>query len=154
MKFSHLDGVTVCSVMLITTVFYMCVMSYVWNNHWIRVTIFGLFLIIDLYFLAANVMKFFEGNTDLCCTQDKQQCVLCFRRLGSSACCYCLFYLGFYVVLWSNSITTISSLLLANNSTTPITASSWLCRCCDAIGRRRTSTFNESIDRSTYSEQQ
>lgn len=47
--------------MLITTILYMCVMRYVWNNHCIRVILFGAFLIIDLYFLAANVMKFFEG---------------------------------------------------------------------------------------------
>lgn len=56
-----LDGVTVCSVMVITTILYMCVMRYVWHNHWIRVTLFGLFLLIDLFFLSANVMKFFEG---------------------------------------------------------------------------------------------
>jgi len=58
---AHAYGVTVCSVMVITTILYMCVMRYVWHNHWIRVTLFGLFLLIDLYFLSANVMKFFEG---------------------------------------------------------------------------------------------
>ena len=57
-----LDGVTVCSVMLITTILYMCVLRYVWNHHWILVTLFGIFLIIDLYFLAANAVKFFEGS--------------------------------------------------------------------------------------------
>lgn len=56
-----LDGVTVCSVMLITTILYMCVLRYVWNHHWLLVTLFGVFLLIDLYFLAANAVKFFEG---------------------------------------------------------------------------------------------
>ena len=55
------DGVTVCSLMLITTVLYMCVSRYVWNHHWILVALFGIFLIIDLYFMAANAVKFFEG---------------------------------------------------------------------------------------------
>ncbi|UJR26449.1 hypothetical protein I4U23_007779 [Adineta vaga] len=58
---SHAYGVTVCSVMLITTILYMCVMRYVWNHHWILVLLFGIFLIIDVYFLAANAIKFFEG---------------------------------------------------------------------------------------------
>ena len=57
----YLDGVTVCSVMLITTILYMCVIRYVWNHHWIRIILFGTFIIIDISFLAANVMKFFEG---------------------------------------------------------------------------------------------
>lgn len=47
--------------MLITSILYMCVMRYVWNNHWIRVILFGTFLIIDITFLSANVIKFFEG---------------------------------------------------------------------------------------------
>ena len=57
----YLDGVTVCSVMLITTILYMCVIRYVWNHHWILVILFGTFLIVDIGFLAANVIKFFEG---------------------------------------------------------------------------------------------
>ena len=56
------DGVTVCSVMFVTTVLYMCVMRYVWNQHWILVLLFGIFIIIDLYFLAANAIKFLEGS--------------------------------------------------------------------------------------------
>jgi K+ transporter len=56
-----LDGVTVCSVMFITTILYMCVLRYVWNHHWLSVLSFAVFLIIDLYFLAANAAKFFDG---------------------------------------------------------------------------------------------
>jgi K+ transporter len=56
-----LDGVTVCSVMFITTILYMCVLRYVWNHHWFSVLSFAVFLIIDLYFLAANAVKFFDG---------------------------------------------------------------------------------------------
>ena len=56
-----LVGLTVCSVMVITTVLYMCVIRYVWNQHWIYVVLFGVFLLFDSLFLAANVMKFFEG---------------------------------------------------------------------------------------------
>ncbi|UJR22627.1 hypothetical protein I4U23_025668 [Adineta vaga] len=59
---AHAYGVTVCSDMLITTILYMCVMRYVWKHHWIRVILFGLFLFIDVYFLAANAVKFFEGG--------------------------------------------------------------------------------------------
>ena len=47
--------------MLITTVLYMCVIRYVWKQHWIYVMLFGVFLLFDLIFLAANVMKFLEG---------------------------------------------------------------------------------------------
>ncbi|CAF3164371.1 unnamed protein product [Rotaria socialis] len=60
-QLAHAYGVTVCSDMLITSILYMCVMRYVWNNHWIRVALFGTFLIIDITFLSANVVKFFEG---------------------------------------------------------------------------------------------
>ncbi|CAF4648400.1 unnamed protein product, partial [Rotaria sp. Silwood2] len=51
----HTNGVTVCSDMLITSILYMCVMRYVWNNHWIRVILFGTFLIFDITFLSANI---------------------------------------------------------------------------------------------------
>ncbi|CAF4459720.1 unnamed protein product, partial [Rotaria sp. Silwood2] len=51
----HTNGVTVCSDMLITSIRYMCVMRYVWNNHWIRVILFGTFLIFDITFLSANI---------------------------------------------------------------------------------------------------
>jgi K+ transporter len=40
----------------------MCVIRYVWNYNWLSVSLFGLFLIIDLYFLAANAIKFLEGK--------------------------------------------------------------------------------------------
>ncbi|CAF0761725.1 unnamed protein product [Adineta ricciae] len=58
---AHAYGVTVCSVMFVTTILYMCVMRYVWNQHWILVLLFGIFIVIDLYFLAANAIKFLEG---------------------------------------------------------------------------------------------
>ncbi|CAF1122433.1 unnamed protein product [Rotaria sp. Silwood1] len=58
---AHAYGVTVCSDMLITSILYMFVMRYVWNNHWIRVILFGIFLIFDITFLSANIIKFFEG---------------------------------------------------------------------------------------------
>ncbi|CAF1466544.1 unnamed protein product [Rotaria sordida] len=58
---AHAYGVTVCSDMLITSILYMCVMRYVWNNHWIRVILFGIFLIFDIIFLSANMVKFFQG---------------------------------------------------------------------------------------------
>ncbi|CAF1364347.1 unnamed protein product [Adineta steineri] len=58
---AHAYGVTVCSVMCITTILYICVMRYVWNHHWCFVLLFGVFSIIDFYFLAANAIKFLEG---------------------------------------------------------------------------------------------
>jgi hypothetical protein len=39
----------------------MCVLRYVWHHHWLSVLSFGLFLIVDSYFFAANAVKFFEG---------------------------------------------------------------------------------------------
>jgi potassium uptake protein len=55
-------GVTVCSVMIITTVLYMCVMRYTWQKPWYLVLAFGLFLIIDSYTLAANAIKIPAGG--------------------------------------------------------------------------------------------
>lgn len=46
-------GVTVCSVMVITTILYMMVMRYSWLKPIWLVGLFGIFLIIDLYTLAA-----------------------------------------------------------------------------------------------------
>jgi K+ transporter len=55
-------GVTVCSVMIITTVLYMCVMRYTWGKPWYLVLLFGVFLIIDLYTLASNATKIPSGG--------------------------------------------------------------------------------------------
>jgi K+ transporter len=46
-------GVTVCSVMVITTILYMMVMRYTWSKPIWLVILFGIFLIIDLYTFAA-----------------------------------------------------------------------------------------------------
>lgn len=46
-------GVTVCSVMVITTILYMMVMRWIWLKPIWLVILFGIFLIIDLYTLAA-----------------------------------------------------------------------------------------------------
>ncbi|CAF1366893.1 unnamed protein product [Adineta ricciae] len=46
-------GVTVCSVMVITTILYMMVMRYSWSNPIWIVILFGIFLVIDLYTFAA-----------------------------------------------------------------------------------------------------
>lgn len=46
-------GVTVCSVMVITTILYMMVMRYSWLKPIWLVALFGIFLIIDLYTFAA-----------------------------------------------------------------------------------------------------
>ncbi len=46
-------GVTVCSVMVITTILYMMVMRYTWLKPIWLVILFGIFLIIDLYTFAA-----------------------------------------------------------------------------------------------------
>lgn len=46
-------GVTVCSVMVITTILYMMVMRYTWLKPIWLVALFGIFLIIDLYTFAA-----------------------------------------------------------------------------------------------------
>jgi potassium uptake protein len=55
-------GVTVCSVMIITTVLYMCVMYFTWNKPWYFVLPFGIFLIIDGYTWASNATKIPEGG--------------------------------------------------------------------------------------------
>ncbi len=55
-------GVTVCSVMIITTAFYMCVMRYTWRKPWYLVLSFGIFLIIDSYTWAANAIKIPSGG--------------------------------------------------------------------------------------------
>ncbi|CAF1108645.1 unnamed protein product [Adineta steineri] len=46
-------GVTVCSVMVLTTILYMMVMRYTWLKPIWLVVLFGIFLIIDLYTFAA-----------------------------------------------------------------------------------------------------
>ena len=46
-------GVTVCSVMVITTILYMMVMRFTWLKPIWLVILFGIFLIIDLYTFAA-----------------------------------------------------------------------------------------------------
>ncbi len=55
-------GVTVCSVMIITTALYMCVMRYTWRKPWYLVLPFGIFLIIDSYTWAANATKIPSGG--------------------------------------------------------------------------------------------
>ncbi len=55
-------GVTVCTVMIITTVLYMCVMRYKWRKPWYLVLPFGLFLITDSYTVAANMIKIPTGG--------------------------------------------------------------------------------------------
>lgn len=55
-------GVTVCSVMIITTVLYMCVMRYTWHKPWYFILPFGLFLVIDAYTWAANATKIPSGG--------------------------------------------------------------------------------------------
>ena len=55
-------GVTVCSVMLITTVLYMCVMYFTWHKPWYLILPFGIFLIIDGYTWASNATKIPSGG--------------------------------------------------------------------------------------------
>jgi KUP system potassium uptake protein len=55
-------GVTVCSVMVLTTVLYMCVMRYTWHRNIFLVLPFGLFLIIDSFTWAANSIKIPNGG--------------------------------------------------------------------------------------------
>jgi KUP system potassium uptake protein len=55
-------GVTVCSVMVITTVLYMCVMRFTWHKPWYLILPFGIFFIIDMYTLAANAAKIPAGG--------------------------------------------------------------------------------------------
>ncbi|CAF0901121.1 unnamed protein product [Adineta steineri] len=61
-KITNAYGVTVCSVMLITTVLYMCVMHFTWNKPWYVIVLFGLFLIIDMYTWASNATKIPSGG--------------------------------------------------------------------------------------------
>ncbi|CAF1343571.1 unnamed protein product, partial [Didymodactylos carnosus] len=55
-------GVTVCSVMIITTVLYMCVMRYTWRKPLYLILPFGIFLIIDSYTWTANAIKVPDGG--------------------------------------------------------------------------------------------
>ncbi len=55
-------GVTVCSVMIITTILYMLVMHYIWFKPWYFILPFGLFLIIDGYTWASNAVKIPAGG--------------------------------------------------------------------------------------------
>ena len=55
-------GVTVCSVMIITTVLYMCVMRYTWNKPWYLILPFGIFIIIDGYTLSSVATKVPSGG--------------------------------------------------------------------------------------------
>jgi K+ transporter len=54
-------GLTVSSVSLITTILFLMVIRFVWNKSIIFLILFGLFLIIDLLFLSANLIKFIDG---------------------------------------------------------------------------------------------
>jgi KUP system potassium uptake protein len=55
-------GVTVCSVMIITTVLYMFVMHYIWRKPWYLILAFSIFLITDGYTWASNLMKIPTGG--------------------------------------------------------------------------------------------
>jgi potassium uptake protein len=55
-------GVTVCSVMIITTVLYMCVMYFTWHKKIYLILPFGLFLIMDSFTWAANSIKIPNGG--------------------------------------------------------------------------------------------
>ncbi|CAF2581158.1 unnamed protein product [Rotaria sp. Silwood2] len=55
-------GVTVCSVMVITTVLYMLVLRYTWRKPWYIVAPFGIFLIFDLYTWSSNAIKIPSGG--------------------------------------------------------------------------------------------
>jgi KUP system potassium uptake protein len=55
-------GVTVCSVMIITTVLYMCVMHFTWHKKIYLILPFGLFLIMDSFTWAANSIKIPNGG--------------------------------------------------------------------------------------------
>jgi KUP system potassium uptake protein len=55
-------GVTVCSVMIITTILYMLVMHYIWRKPWYFILPFGIFLIIDSYTWASNAVKIPSGG--------------------------------------------------------------------------------------------
>ncbi|UJR18644.1 hypothetical protein I4U23_005552 [Adineta vaga] len=55
-------GVTVCTVMIFTTILYMCVMYYTWHKRWYMILPFGLFLIVDGYTWASNATKIPSGG--------------------------------------------------------------------------------------------
>ncbi|CAF1461999.1 unnamed protein product [Adineta ricciae] len=61
-RITNAYGVTVCSVMVITTILYMCVLYFTWHKPWYVVLPFGLFIIIDMYTLASNVIKIPNGG--------------------------------------------------------------------------------------------
>jgi KUP system potassium uptake protein len=61
-RLTNAYGLTVCSVSVITTVLFLMLMKSVWKTSVIFVIFFGLFLIIDCLFWAANAMKFLEGK--------------------------------------------------------------------------------------------
>jgi K+ transporter len=52
-RITNAYGVTVCSVMVLTTILYMMVMRWSWSKPIWLVILFGIFLIIDLYTFAA-----------------------------------------------------------------------------------------------------
>ena len=60
-RLTNAYGLTVCSVSVITTILFMMVLNSVWKKSLIFVILFGLFLIIDCLFWAANAIKFIEG---------------------------------------------------------------------------------------------
>jgi KUP system potassium uptake protein len=55
-------GLTVSSVSVITTILFLMVIRSVWKKSYVFVILFGLFLIIDCLFLAANIIKFVDGK--------------------------------------------------------------------------------------------
>lgn len=55
-------GVTVCSVMIITIILYMCVMRFVWHKKIYFILPFILFLILDSFTWAANSVKIPSGG--------------------------------------------------------------------------------------------
>ncbi len=55
-------GVTVCSVMILTTILYMFVMHYIWRKSWYLILPFSIFLIIDAYTWASNAIKIPTGG--------------------------------------------------------------------------------------------
>jgi KUP system potassium uptake protein len=61
-RLTNAYGLTVCSVSVITTVLFLIVIKSVWKRSIIFVILFGLFLIIDCLFWAANALKFIEGR--------------------------------------------------------------------------------------------
>lgn len=60
-RLTNAYGLTVCNDSVITTLLYMSVLGSVWKKHWIFILLFSLFLIIDLLFWSANVIKFIDG---------------------------------------------------------------------------------------------